>query len=111
MNEKFVCKLFKMTLYMSMTNYISGIYPLIKNARPFLFIFNEMSENKENVQQKEDEDSEPYMLLPDVSSDEMHLVIEGSKNEEQKINQIKDTEIDRPNDPNIVPSSQCCLLI
>lgn len=63
----------------------------------------------QNETHSEDEDSEPYMLLPDVSSDEMHLVIEGSENEEVK--QINEKVTNGSADMNVIPSSQCCLLV
>ncbi|EAY01927.1 hypothetical protein TVAG_068940 [Trichomonas vaginalis G3] len=64
-----------------------------------------------SLKSSEDEDSPPYMLLPDVSSDEMHLIVEGSEVDKDQIKQVSEEKADTSADLNTTHSSKCCLLI
>ena len=67
-----------------------------------------MSDRGEINQNEDDSsDSTPFMILPDANSSSMHLVVEGSENEKDAMQQEKNKE----NEGDVVQTSQCCLLI
>lgn len=65
----------------------------------------------QQTNQSEDEDSAPYMLLPDVSDEEMHLVIEGEEHENDKIINVTEETASTKADLNTTHASKCCLII
>ena len=68
---------------------------------------NETNEKNENEEDEETSDSTPYMILPDANSSSMHLVVEGSEDEKDAMQEEKIKQ----KEGEVVQTSQCCIII